>query len=337
MLLRVVYMINQYYRRERIVGQMELSEIKELYERIDQALSKIIVGKEEVIKLILTAILAGGHVLIEDKPGTGKTMLAKSFAKCIGGDFKRVQFTPDLMPSDITGLNIYDRKTSEFTLIKGPVFTNILLADEINRATPRTQSSLLESMEERQVSIDGNTYVLDDPFVVLATQNPVETTGTYPLPEAQLDRFIMKISMGDNSKECEMEIIEKYIEENPFLNLSAVCDIKEITEAKQTVKQVFVHDCIRNYILDIIFATRQNDKLTYGVSTRGTLALLRCAQSFAALSGKSFVEPDDVRMLAPYVLCHRVVTFGNSRTGKSLDLIKEIVSTIPVPVEDWEK
>lgn len=329
-------MINRYYR-ERMVVQMELSEIKELYEKIDQALSAVIVGKERVIKLIMTAVLAGGHVLIEDKPGMGKTMLAKSFAKCIGGEFKRVQFTPDLMPSDITGLNIYDRKTSEFTLIKGPVFTNILLADEINRATPRTQSSLLESMEERQVTIDGSTYPLDDPFIVLATQNPVETTGTYPLPEAQLDRFIMKISMGDNNKECEMEIIEKYIEDNPFLDLSSVCDIQKVAEAKQAVKQVFVHECIRNYILDIIFATRQSNKLTYGVSTRGTLALLRCAQSFAALSGRTFVEPDDVRLLAPYVLCHRVVTLGSSRTEGSMDLINDIVSRIPVPVENWEK
>lgn len=316
---------------------MELSELKQLYEKIDQSLSTVIVGKEQVIKLIMTATFAGGHVLIEDKPGTGKTMLAKSFAKCIGGEFKRVQFTPDLMPSDVTGLNIYDRKVSEFTLVKGPVFTNVLLADEINRATPRTQSSLLEVMEERQVTIDGNTYVLDDPFIVLATQNPVETTGTYPLPEAQLDRFIMKLSMGENSKESEMDIIDRYIGDNPFLSLSNVCDIHMIAEGKQAVKTVFVHECIRNYILDIIFATRKTEKLNYGVSTRGTLALLRCSQAYAALSGRNYVEPDDVRMLAPYVLCHRVVSFGTSRSGKTQDLINEIVSSIPVPVEDWKK
>lgn len=316
---------------------MELSELRHLNEKIHGALANVIVGKDEVIRLILTAILAGGHVLIEDKPGTGKTMLAKSFAKCIGGEFKRVQFTPDLMPSDITGLNIYDRKISEFSLIRGPVFTHVLLADEINRATPRTQSSLLEAMEEHQVTIDGTTYPLDDPFIVLATQNPMETTGTYPLPEAQLDRFIMRISMGENDKACELDIMERYISDNPFLNLQPVCDIETIIQGKEAIKQVFVHACIRNYILDIIFATRQSDKFQYGVSTRGTLSLLRCGQAYAALSGRSFVRPDDIRLLAPYVLCHRIAAFGNNRGSKNMDIIRDIVASVPVPVEDWEK
>ena len=212
---------------------MEIKEIHTLTDKICENISKVLIGREEEIHMVVTAIAAGGHILIEDRPGTGKTMLAKTLAKTIGGEFKRVQFTPDLMPSDITGLNIYNRKTEEFVLVKGPVFANVLLADEINRATPRTQSSLLEAMEEQQVTIDGESYPLNMPFLVIATENPVETTGTYPLPEAQLDRFLVKISMGENQKETEVNIIDRFIEENPYDVLEVVCGAAEIFEIQK--------------------------------------------------------------------------------------------------------
>ncbi len=317
---------------------MEIEAVKILTDKISDNISKVIIGKEQLIRLILTAVLAGGHVLLEDNPGTGKTMLAKTFAKSIDGDFKRIQLTPDLMPSDITGLNVYNQKSSEFQLVKGPVFTNILLADEINRTTPRTQSSLLEAMEEKQVTIDGETMSLSQPFIVIATENPIETTGTYPLPEAQLDRFMMKLSMGETQKEEELNIIERFITESPLEHLDSVCTVQDILQMQETVKGVFVHPCVREYMVDIILATRTSNQLSFGVSTRGTLSLLRCAQSYAAISGRIFVEPDDIRTLAPFVLGHRVAAVGGSRHfARGVELISGIVNTVKVPVEDWEK
>jgi len=317
---------------------MDITKVKEIADKITNNVAKVIVGKDEVIELILAAMFAGGHVLIEDNPGTGKTMLTKVIAKSISGEYKRVQFTPDLMPSDVTGLNVYDRKISEFKLVKGPVFTNILLADEINRATPRTQSSLLEAMEERQVTIDGNTMKLPEPFMVFATENPVETTGTYPLPEAQLDRFIMKLNMGVTDKSQELNIIEKYINDNPLEGISAVCNMEDILDVKQLVSKVFVHNCIREYIVDIILSTRDNKKLVAGISTRGTLALVKCCQAYAAIKGRNYVEPDDVKKLAPYVLAHRLIIFGSGFGHRnSYEFMEDIVASIDVPVEDWEK
>ncbi|MBQ9232806.1 MAG: MoxR family ATPase [Lachnospiraceae bacterium] len=316
---------------------MEKKDIAVLAEKLSENVSKVIVGKEEQIKLIITGILAGGHILIEDNPGTGKTMLAKAFAKSMDVAFKRVQFTPDLMPSDITGLNIYNQKNGEFSLVKGPVFTNVLLADEINRATPRTQSSLLEAMEEKQVTIDGESLKLEDPFIVFATENPVETSGTYPLPEAELDRFLIKLSMGENDKTAEMDIIDKYIDDTPIDNISAVCDAKEIIKKRQAVKKIFVHECVRDYIVNIIMATRKSSELNLGVSTRGTLALLRCSQAFAAIEGRGYVMPDDVRYLAPFVLGHRILAFGSAGDFQhNSNVIEKIVEGIEVPVEDWK-
>lgn len=316
---------------------MEIKDIHTLTDKICENISKVMIGREEEIHMVVTAIAAGGHILIEDRPGTGKTMLAKTLAKTIGGEFKRVQFTPDLMPSDITGLNIYNRKTEEFVLVKGPVFANVLLADEINRATPRTQSSLLEAMEEQQVTIDGESYPLNMPFLVIATENPVETTGTYPLPEAQLDRFLVKISMGENQKETEVNIIDRFIEENPYDVLEVVCSAAEIFEIQKSVKRVFVHPCVREYIADIILATRNNSRIDVGASSRGTLGLLRCAQARAAMEGRAFVKPDDVRYMAPYVLAHRVMLSGRMDEKREKALIKELVDMVRVPVEDWEK
>ncbi len=316
---------------------MEIKDIHTLTDKICENISKVMIGREEEIHMVVTAIAAGGHILIEDRPGTGKTMLAKTLAKTIGGEFKRVQFTPDLMPSDITGLNIYNRKTEEFVLVKGPVFANVLFADEINRATPRTQSSLLEAMEEQQVTIDGESYPLNMPFLVIATENPVETTGTYPLPEAQLDRFLVKISMGENQKETEVNIIDRFIEENPYDVLEVVCSAAEIFEIQKSVKRVFVHPCVREYIADIILATRNNSRIDVGASSRGTLGLLRCAQARAAMEGRAFVKPDDVRYMAPYVLAHRVMLSGRMDEKREKALIKELVDMVRVPVEDWEK
>lgn len=306
------------------------------YSRVSDNIGKVIVGKEETIRLLLTALLADGHVLLEDVPGTGKTKLAKTLAKTVDAKFSRIQFTPDLLPGDITGLNIFDRQKNEFVLRKGPVFTNILLADEINRATPRTQAGLLECMEERQVTIDGVSYSPGNPFFVIATQNPVETAGTFPLPEAQLDRFIMKLSMGLPDREDEIEILERYRDAEPQDGLPSVLTLEELAEAKKEAERVHIHRCVLEYMADLAAATRTGGQVLCGVSPRGTLALMRCAKAFAWLAGRVFVTPDDVKSLAVPVLAHRIVLgYGAGRAESARRLVEQALNNVAVPTEDF--
>lgn len=306
---------------------------KILSEKVLANIGKVIVGKENIVKLLLTALVADGHVLLEDVPGTGKTKLAKSLAKSLAAGYSRIQFTPDLLPSDITGLNIFDRQKNEFILRKGPVFTNILLADEIIRATPRTQSGLLECMEERQVTIDGETYQLEKPFFVIATQNPVETAGTFTLPEAQLDRFMMKLSMGLPSRNESVAILEKYMEKDPLHSLESVFSLEDLKQAREDANKVYVHQCIREYIVDLIEGTANSADVVMGVSPRGSLALLRCVKAYAYLQGRSYCTPDDVKAVAVPVLAHRIIMgYG---VGNSAVLVEKLLATTPVPTEDF--
>ena len=305
----------------------------DLCERIVENISKVIVGKNRSIELLLVALLADGHVLIEDVPGLGKTLMAKSLARSIGGSIKRVQFTPDLLPADITGFNVYNQKTGQFTFQPGPVITNILLADEINRTIPRTQASLLESMEERQVTVDGKTFPLPHPFFVMATQNPIELEGTFPLPEAQLDRFLLKIKLGYPEKDEEISILERFQEENPLLELEAVANPEQITELQQARKKVRISSPVRQYITDIVRATRGHKSLRFGASPRGSLGLMRTGQALAALRGREYVLPDDIKYLVRPVLAHRLILKEEERLQekKQEHFLEDIINQIPVP------
>lgn len=299
-------------------------------------IQKVIIGKQENIDLVLTALLAGGHVLLDDVPGTGKTVLAKSLAKSVEAEFNRIQFTPDLLPSDVTGMNYYNQKESEFVLRKGPAFCNILLADEINRATPRTQSSLLECMEEGQITIDGETLPLKRPFFVIATQNPVETAGTYPLPEAQLDRFLIQISMGMPTPEEELQIMNRFLTETPLAELHAVCSVEELRQMQEAYKEVYIHPELMNYMVQIVQATRTSAEIISGVSPRGTLALLKAVRAYAFIQGRDYVVPEDIKTLCGPVLAHRLVfPRGSQGRAAGVKMMEKILNKIPVPTEDW--
>jgi len=297
-------------------------------------IEKVMVGKGNEIELVLVAMAAGGHVLLEDVPGTGKTTLAKSLAASIDGIFKRIQFTPDLLPSDLTGINVYNPKTGDFTFRKGGLFTNILLADEINRATPRTQSGLLECMEEYQISIDGETYPLELPYFVLATQNPVETQGTFPLPEAQLDRFIMQLSIGYPGKEGEADVVQRFLVNNPLQTLGAVVTAGEWVAVQKTVSSVKVHKDLCLYIAELAQHTRNDENVAIGVSPRASLALARTAQALAVVNGRDFVKPEDIKHLAKHVWAHRITMRSTVRTEGKAQVVASALSQVPVPTED---
>ncbi|MFC1532854.1 AAA family ATPase [Thermodesulfobacteriota bacterium] len=296
-------------------------------------IARVIVGKQNAVELLLVTLLADGHVLIEDVPGLGKTLLAKSLAKSIGGAFQRVQFTPDLLPSDITGFNIYNQQTCQFSFQAGPVMANVLLADEINRTIPRTQASLLESMEERQVTVDGKTLPLPHPFFVMATQNPIELEGTFPLPEAQLDRFLLRIHLGYPKEQEEMEILARFQEQDPLRDLPSVTNPDQLSELQQERRKIRVSTPVRKYITDITAATRSHEAIQYGASPRGSLGLMRAGQALAALREREYILPDDIKYLAYPVLAHRLILAEQERMrGRTAkDILDEIVQMVPVP------
>jgi len=313
---------------------MQYQEISSLAKRVKENVAKVIIGREEQMDLILTAMISGSHVLLEDVPGTGKTMMARSMAKSLECAFARVQFTPDLLPADITGMNVYQPGEGKFEFMPGPVFTNILLADEINRATPRTQSALLECMEEKQVTDSGVTRRLPPPFMVIATQNPVETQGTFPLPEAQLDRFLMRLSMGYPEGEEALQMMERFIRSSPIEEISAVAGQQEICDAQKIYVQCDVSKPVMEYVAALCQETRDQKLVQLGVSPRGMLALLRASQAYAAIQGRDYVIPDDVKKLAVPVLAHRVILRGlYGKSGENEKFIREILERVPAPTE----
>jgi MoxR-like ATPase len=314
---------------------VDVGAIQDVATRIIDEVEKVIVGKRHVIEQTVIAVLCEGHVLLEDVPGLGKTMLARSLAGALGGDFSRVQFTPDLLPTDITGSLVFDPRTSDFSYREGPIVTNVLLADEINRAGPRTQSALLEAMEERQVTVERHHVALPRPFFVIATQNPVELEGTFPLPEAQLDRFLMRLSIGYPEVEEERAMLRRFRMDAPLETVETVIPAEQMIDLIAAVRRVHVSDVVEDYLLRIIRASRDHDTIEVGASPRAALALVRASQAHAAVNGREFVTPDDVRLMAESVLAHRVIAtaeaelLGKTTTG----LIAEIVAGIPVPVE----
>ena len=312
--------------------------INSLSNKLKENVAKVMVGCDEAVELILMTMLVSGHVLLEDVPGTGKTMLAKTISKSISAEFKRIQFTPDLLPSDLIGVNFYNQQRGDFEFKKGPLFSQIVLADEINRAAPRTQSSLLEAMAESQISVDGVTYKLNQPFLVLATQNPVENSGTFPLPEAQLDRFTIKMSLGYPSLDNEINLIKNHGDKNPLEEITHIINCDEILKYREEINDVVCNDTVLKYMLDIVNETRNNEKILLGVSPRGSLVFYKCLKAYAAIKGRDYVLPDDVKYLSKYVLSHRIIANGFSYSYENIQekLIKEIIESINVPTENFK-
>jgi MoxR-like ATPase len=317
------------------------SEVQRIAQAIRDNVAQVIVGKDDVVDLLLVALFCEGHVLLEDVPGIGKTTLAKTLARSIGCSFQRIQFTPDLLPSDISGVSVFNQKTDEFEYRPGPIVAQIVLADEINRAGPRTQSALLEAMEERQVTVDGKTYPLPRPFLVLATQNPIELEGTFPLPEAQIDRFLMRVALGYPDREEERQVLHRFRAVNPLDQVQPVVAGEEIRRASMMCRQVHVHPILEDYLLDVVRASRSDTAaITLGISPRGSLALYHASQALAAINGRNHVIPDDVKWLATPVLAHRLILSPDTRLrGRSAkEVLNDLVERIPVPVEEvWEK
>ena len=317
---------------------MDRKEIASLAQRVRDNIARVIVGKNDTVELLLTCLIARGHVLMEDVPGTGKTMLAKSLARSLDCGFARIQFTPDLLPGDVTGISVFNAQKAAFEFKPGPVFTHILLADEINRATPRTQSSLLECMEERQVTQDGVTRPLEEPFMVVATQNPIETQGTFPLPEAQLDRFLMRLRLGYPTSQESMDIMRRFICNDPLSEISPVATREDIRAAQKAFVECHVSEPVLKYISDICERTRAMPQVNMGASPRGMLALLRASQAYALIKGRDFVTPDDVKTLARPVLAHRIIMSGlYGHASQAEDMVWEAVSGVTVPTENPER
>ena len=310
-----------------------MTEIKEITYQLLENVEKVIVGKTDAIRLTITGLLCQGHILIEDVPGTGKTMLAKSIARSIGGSFNRIQFTPDMLPSDVTGVSIFNQKTNEFEFRQGPIVAQIVLTDEINRATPKTQSALLEAMEEHQVTVDGVTHPLPEPFLVLATQNPIEYEGTFPLPEAQMDRFLLRISLGYPATNDEVRMLSNQQLQHPIENLKQIIQIDDLLKAQEAVRHITVTEEIKRYIVDLVETTRSHGEIYLGASPRGSLALFRTSQALAAILGRDYVLPDDVKSLAVPALAHRLIVGSAARIREvdAVDVIKEVLEKVPVP------
>ncbi len=310
-----------------------MADVQAIGNRIVENVERVIIGKRQSVQLTVLGLMAQGHMLIEDVPGVGKTVMAKSLAKSVGCEFQRIQFTPDMLPSDVTGVSVFNQKTLEFEFRRGPIFAQIVLVDEINRATPKTQSALLEAMEERQVTVDGMTYPLDTPFMVLATQNPIEYEGTFPLPEAQLDRFLLRIRLGYASREEEMEVLDRQQRVHPIENLQQVVSLEELREIQQSIKEIYVDTRVKEYMVDLVRETREHPDVYLGSSSRGALALFRLGQARAALFGREYVLPDDVKALAGPVLGHRIIV-GPAARIKDIEpeqIVQDIVDKVPVP------
>lgn len=313
---------------------MDIKRFESFRDAVLEPVCSVIVGKREVAQLVLTCFVCSGHVLLEDVPGTGKTMMLRAFSKVLGGKFSRIQFTPDLLPSDLTGIDFYNQKTGEFEFRPGPLFANIVLADEINRATPRTQSSLLEAMEERQISVDGTTYPLEEPFMVMATQNPLESYGTFPLPEAQTDRFFMRLHMGYPDRQEELELIGRPSTAHMINSLQATVTPEDIAYVRENYTQVKFSPVVSGYLMDLVEKTRQDSGFSVGVSTRGAIALYKAAQVTAAFHGRDFVIPEDVKDMAPHVLGHRLSSSSLASSRDVQTYLQKLIAAVPVPTEN---